>query len=71
MLFLALLFSLLATSTLAAPVPTKDASPSLCDWVKGKLCGVLKKKDPNRINGLWRTRILAVSEHRSFHLIRY
>ena len=58
MLFLhALLFSLLATSTLAIPVPTEENQAST---------------NPPLVNGLWyllgcRT----VSEHRSFYLIRY
>lgn len=61
MLFLhALLFSLLATSTLAIPVP-------MLGWLTGKSTQV-STPDPELLDGLW---YKGVSEHRSFYLIQY
>ena len=80
----ALLFSLLATSTLAIPVtsvtaPTEEAAKSpFRSWFNGSL-GKIKKfinykgepEFPDRINGYWRTINKVVSEHQSFYLTQY
>ena len=58
--FHALLFSLLATSTLAIPVPTFEKT-------KAAINSVLNG-NPIRAKGLWRLRDLHVSEHCSFYL---
>ena len=60
MLFLhALLFSLLATSTLAIPVQSGETSVQ---------ASTTEAPDPVDVDGVW---LRGVSEHRSFYLIRY
>lgn len=71
MLFLhALLFSILATSTLAIPAGLsglREKATHIGHKIKQVVTGSRVKPDPYRIDGTWHSN---VSEHHSFYLTR-